>query len=133
MTQRRSKGDGGLYWSEQRQRWVAEATIGYTPAGKRITRKASGKTKTEAKQKLKELLRDHDDGIALVAYGVTVAQAVNDWLEFGLTGVSPNTLTKCRFLCQKHIIPALSARKLRDLSALDVDRWLAEKAKTLST
>ena len=29
--------------------------------------------------------------------------------------------------------PALGARKLRELSADDVDRWLADKAKTLST
>jgi hypothetical protein len=48
MATRRSRGDGGLYWSESRQRWIAEVTIGYTPAGKRITRSASGKTKTAA-------------------------------------------------------------------------------------
>jgi hypothetical protein len=32
-------------------------TVGYTPAGKRIVKKGSGKTKTEAKEKLKEVLR----------------------------------------------------------------------------
>lgn len=31
------------------------------------------------------------------------------------------------------MIPALGARKLRELSADDVDRWLVDKAKTLST
>ncbi|GAA4593983.1 hypothetical protein GCM10023194_59690 [Planotetraspora phitsanulokensis] len=31
------------------------------------------------------------------------------------------------------MIPALGARNLRDLTADDVDKWLAEKAKTLST
>ena len=34
MTMRRSRGDGGLYWSESRQRWIAEVTIGYDGRGK---------------------------------------------------------------------------------------------------
>ncbi|MEZ0077460.1 hypothetical protein [Planotetraspora sp. GP83] len=55
MTARRSRGDGGLHWDEQRQRWIASVTVGYSPAGKRIVRKASGKTKTEAKARLKEI------------------------------------------------------------------------------
>jgi hypothetical protein len=56
-------------------------TIGYTPAGKRTVRRGSGKTKTAAKEKLKEILRDHEDGVALAAgNGYTVAHAVNDWL-----------------------------------------------------
>ncbi|MGH3517750.1 MAG: site-specific integrase, partial [Haloechinothrix sp.] len=32
-----------------------------------------------------------------------------------------------------HIIPAIGARKLRDLTADEVDEWLAEKARTLVT
>ncbi|MFI6599625.1 AAA family ATPase [Nonomuraea sp. NPDC050536] len=32
-----------------------------------------------------------------------------------------------------HVIPALGKRKLRDLSVEDVDKWLAAKAKHLST
>lgn len=133
MTKRRSRGDGGLYWSEARQRWIAEATIGYTPAGKRITKKGSGKTKTEAKAKLKEVLRDHDDGIAIASTNVTVAHTVNDWLAYGLTGRSPNTVKKYEYLCRGHIIADLGARKLRDLSADDIDRWLSSKTTTLAT
>jgi integrase len=133
MTKRRSKGDGALYWSETRQRWIAEATTGYTPAGKRIYRRGSGRTKTEAKTKLKEVIRDHDDGLTIAPHGYTVADAVDDWLTYGLSGRSKKTVDKHTILCRKHIIPSLGARKLRDLSATDVDRWLAAKAKTLST
>lgn len=64
MTARRSRGDGGLSWNEARQRWIAIVTVGYTPAGKRIVRRGSGRTKTEARNKLKDLIRDHDDGVA---------------------------------------------------------------------
>ncbi|MEU9345229.1 site-specific integrase [Streptomyces sp. NPDC048278] len=133
MTKRRSRGDGGLHWDERRQRWIASVTLGYDPSGKRIVKKGSGKTKTEAKNKLKEVIRDHEDGLAIAPSGYTVENAVNDWLMYGLAGRDKGTLDTCTILSRNHVIPSLGARKLRDLSAEDVDKWLATKAKTLST
>ncbi|WP_283139740.1 tyrosine-type recombinase/integrase [Rhizohabitans arisaemae] len=133
MTKRRSRGDGGLHWDEKRQRWIATASLGYTPDGKRITKRGSGTTKTEAKNKLKEVLRDYEDGLAIASSDYTVGHAVNDWLAYGLNGRDEGTVTTCTILCKTHVIPALGARKLRDLSAEDVDKWLAGKGKTLST
>src|SRR5262249_25639209 len=115
------------------KRWVASLTVGYTPEGKRIVKRGSGKTKTEAQRKLREIIRDHEDGTVTTGTGYTVAQAVNDWLQFGLSGRDEETVKKCTILASTHVIPALGARKLRDLSADDIDRWLADKAKTLST
>ncbi|GAA1402685.1 site-specific integrase [Kitasatospora putterlickiae] len=133
MTKRRSRGDGGLHWDEKRQRWIATANLGFDPSGKRITKRGSGKTKTEAKNKLKEVLRDFEDGLAIAPTNYTVANAVNDWLAFGLAGRDEKTVETSGIICRNHVIPALGARKLRDLSAEDVDRWLADKAKSLST
>ncbi len=133
MAKRRSRGDGGIYWDEQRQRFIASVTIGYTPAGKRIVRRGSGKTVTEARAKLKEVIRDHEDGLAIAPHGFTVANAVNDWLTYGLSGQSSSTRDNYTILAQTHIVAALGARKLRDISATDVDRWLADKAKSLTT
>ena len=65
MPSRRSRGDGGLYWDRSRQRSIAEVTVGYTPSGKRIVKKASGKTKTAVQRKLKEIIRDYEDGLAI--------------------------------------------------------------------
>ena len=76
MTARRSRGDGGLSWDEARQRWVAAVTVGYTPTGRRIVRRASGRTKTEARTKLKEILRDYDDGLTVAGRSPTVANTV---------------------------------------------------------
>jgi len=133
MSKRRSRGDGGLHWDEQRQRWIASVTVGYTPAGKRIVRRGSGKTKTEAKAKLKEVIRDHEDGVAIAASGYTVADAVTDGLTYGLGNHAKATRAKNESLSATHVIPALGARKLRELTAEDVDKWLAKKAKTLSS
>ncbi len=133
MATRRSRGDGGLSWDDKRKRWIAALTVGYTGDGKRIVKRGSGRTKTEAQRKLREIIRDYEDGQVTDGYGYTVAQAVRDWLAYGLSGRSPDTITKCTILANTHVIPALGARKLRELTADDVDRWLASKAKTLST
>lgn len=130
---RRGRGEGGLYWDERRQRFIAEITIGYTPAGKRIVRRGSGKTKTEARAKLKEALRDHEDGLTITASNYTVADAVDNWLTYGLVAQAAGTRANYGILARTHITPDLGARKLRDLSAEDIDTWMAEKAKTLST
>lgn len=133
MPARRSRGDGGLSWDGARQRWVASVTVGYTASGTRIFKRARGRTKTEAQRKLKELIRDYEDGLVIGGYGYTVADAVRDWLAFGLSGRDSNTVTKCTILANTHIVPSLGARKLRDLSADDVDRWLADRAQIVST
>ncbi|GAA4907814.1 tyrosine recombinase XerC [Streptomyces coeruleoprunus] len=133
MAKRRSRGDGGLHWDDKRQRWIATASLGYDPSGKRIVKRASGKTKTEAKTKLKDVLRDYEDGLAIAPATYTVKDAVTDWLAYGLAGRDEGTVKTNTILSNTHVIPALGARKLRDLSAEDVDRWLAGKAKVLST
>jgi integrase len=133
MPARRSRGDGGLSWDNARQRWVASVTVGYAPSGKRIFKRARGRTKSEAQRKLKEIIREHEDGLVIGGYGYTVADAVNDWLAFGLSGRDTNTITKCTILANTHIVSALGARKLRDLSADDIDKWLADLAQVVST
>lgn len=44
MATRRSRGDGGLHWDDKRQRWIATASLGFDPSGKRIVNRASGFT-----------------------------------------------------------------------------------------
>lgn len=80
MTKRRSRGDGGIHWDEKRQRWIATASLGFDGRGKRVVKRRSGKTKTEAKAKLKEVLRDYEVGLVIGSDGSTVAHAVNDCL-----------------------------------------------------
>jgi hypothetical protein len=78
MATRRSRGDGGLYWDRSRERWIAAVTLGYTPGGRRIVKRASGTSKTAAQRKLKEIIHDYEDGLTLSSDGYTVAQAVSD-------------------------------------------------------
>jgi integrase len=132
VTSRRSRGEGGLHFDETRQRWIATAALGFDARGKRITRKASGTTKTAAKAKLREMLRDHADGLAVTGTE-TVEDAVRDWLTYGLAGRASSTATNYASLAEARIIAPLGQRRLRDLSAEDVDRWLRAQAKEVST
>jgi integrase len=133
MTTRRSRGEGGLHWDEGRQRWIATATLGFDGRGKRITRKASGVTKTEAKNKLREILREQHDGLVAPASNYTVADAVRDWLAYGLGGRAATTVQNYTLTAEHHIVAPLGRRKLRDLTAADVDRWLSAESLVLST
>ncbi|MHA6626245.1 hypothetical protein ACU61A_12490 [Pseudonocardia sichuanensis] len=122
-----------MHWDETRERWIMTASLGFDGRGKRITRKASGRTKTEAKNKLREILRDHEDGVTVKATSYTVADAVRDWLAFGLAGRSSGTVANYRTIADTRIIAPLGARRLRDLSAEDVDRWLRAESRSVST
>lgn len=106
---RRARGEGSLFWHEGRQRWIASTTTGYDGRGRRVTRSASGRTKTEAKNKLRVMLRDQEDGIRTPSIAVTVREAVEDWLVFGLPGRSGQTIAKYRSLSATHIVPKLGA------------------------
>jgi integrase len=133
LSTRRSRGDGGLHWDDRSQRWIATSSLGYAPSGRRVVKRRSGTTRAEAKRKLTELLRDYHDGLAIAPSDYTVAQAVNEWLAYGLSGRDTATVNACRMLSARHVTPALGARRLRDLTAEEVERWLAGKAETLST
>ncbi|GAA0944479.1 site-specific integrase [Kribbella koreensis] len=135
MPQRRSQGDGGIHWDASKNRYIAVVYLGPAPAGKtrrpRIT--ASATTKTAAKAKLKEKLKQAEDRAALAAKDYTIEEAVNDWFDFGLHKRQATTVKNLRSLANTHVIPALGAQKLQALTADEVDDWLAEKAKVLST
>lgn len=139
MAKRRSRGEGSIYEDKSRGVWVAEITIGWRPNGKRITRKRSGKTKTEAKNKLKDLLGEYEEDGTVAANGYSVEEAVRDWLRFGLNSRSAKTREKLTNIAEQHVIPSLGGRKLKDLgrtnelSADDVDAWLEEKSEILAT
>jgi integrase len=133
MTARRGRGEGSLYWDEQRKRWRGEITIGYDARGKRITRKASGKTKTEAKNKLREIQRNYEEGLIAASAKDTVGDAIAYWLAYGLNGRDEHTISMYRTYAETHIIPALGKRPLRELTVDEIEKFLAGKSAVLSS
>jgi integrase len=133
MVARRSRGEGSLFWNEKRQRWIGIVSQGYAANGKRRTTWVSGRTKTEAKTKLREAQRARDDGLPAGRRDYTVRQAVESWLQHGLAGRDPSTVRNRTILARRHVLPALGSRRLAELTADEVDRWLTGESKGVST
>ena len=88
---------------------MAAVDVGFSPMGKRQRRWVSGKTKTEAKQKLLALRRDRGDSLPTEQRTYTVREAVESWLQHGLTGRDDHTVTNRTILAETLVIPALGA------------------------
>src|SRR5262249_28265122 len=78
-------------------------------------------------------IREAQDGVAIANDRFTVEEAVRDWLDHGLGRAGESTRITNRYLAEGHIIPFLGARRLRELTAAEVDKWLAGRAKVVST
>jgi integrase len=75
MTKRRANGKGSVY-HRSNGRYVGE----YEDAtGKR--RSVSGKSKAVVRAKLKERLKDKEEGIAVESQNLTVEKYLDQWLE----------------------------------------------------
>lgn len=130
---RRSPGEGTIYWDSKRQRWMVELCVGYKPNGQRIRRKASAKDEKTANKELARLIKEYEDGLSQAHTNATVETVIRDFLDYGLSRVVENTRKNYTGLAKIHIIPDLGKRKIRDLTATDVDRWMTDKAKVTST
>src|SRR5215203_1694493 len=93
----------------------------------------TGRTKTEAKTKLREAQQARDAGLPAGRRNYTVRQAVDSWLEHGLAGRDRSTVTNRTILARRYVLPALGSRRLTELTADEVDRWLVGKSSQLST
>lgn len=130
---RRPRGEGGLRWDEKRQRFIAEKTVGYDGRGRRIVKTGSGKSESAALRALRARVREHESGMLPGAHRVTVAHAVEDWLEFERSAVGEKTKEGNEEKYRLHIKPYLGGRRLRELRPDEVDRWLVALSADLST
>jgi integrase len=126
------RGEGTIYWDDEKKCYRGEMSLGYTPSGKRKRVRAYGPTKAAARASLREMRDEAESGIKSTA-NYTVADAVREWLDRGLVGRSANTVTKNRILANTHVVPGLGRAKLRQLTVDDVDDWLAGLSAKLAT
>jgi hypothetical protein len=58
---------------------------------------------------------------------------VNDFLDQGMKGKAKTTLDNYRSMADSHLIPQIGTAKLKRLTADELDKWMDERAKELST
>jgi integrase len=130
--QRRGHGEDSIYWDSSKRRYVGAVSLGFAPAGTRIRRKVTGRTKAEVRGKLRELHQDVERGLR-PRQGYTVHDALDDWLAHGLADVSARTVTLYRGTIVPLLTEQLGTVKLKDLTAGDVQDALTAVAARMST
>jgi len=128
---RRGHGEGSVYRDAANGTWVGAISLGWTPDGKRIRRKVTGRTKTEVRDKLKRLQAEADAGLKTSAF-YTLSKAVDDWAAEALDGLAAKTVRSHVDLLRP-VTMLIGNIPLRDLTAQDVRRALAKLAERRST
>ncbi len=108
---------GRLYYYASRGRWQAIVELGTDPAtGKRRQVFRSAKTKAEAREVLRKLLRELEDGSFVEPSETTLAEYLSLWLEdVARHRVTARSLDRYRSIVRVHLIPALGGVKLTSL------------------
>ena len=104
----------GSVYQRKDSRWVAQFT---DATGK--ARYLYRKTKAEAKQALREALKDRDDGI-VPASKLTVGGMLDEWLEDVRDTVSHRTWINQELIVRRHLKPTIGTTKLASLDAKSV-------------
>ncbi len=91
-------------------------------------------TKKDAERRERELRRSQDTNTFVDPRSGTVGEYLERWLrDYCEAAVTARTLHRYRQIVNLHLVPALGARKLADLSPLDIEEakrhWLTEGSK----
>ena len=132
ISKRRGQGEDSIYWDESKNRYIGAVSLGFSPAGTRIRKKVTGRTKTEVRDKLRDLHKQVEGGLR-PRRRYTVEDALEDWLAHGLDGVSARTVTLYRGTIAKALREELGSVKLTELTAADVQAALTAMASRLSS
>ena len=128
---RRSHGDGHIY-----KRSGDSFRLRYRINGKRYSAPFHG-TLSEARKKLRELIRYGDTGTHIEPDKITVGEWIDQWIAVGAPGqkqkkAGRRTVERYAQLLRGHVVPALGARRLQQLQAVEIDKLyvaLAQKLK----
>jgi integrase len=129
---RRGQGEDSIYWDSSKNRYIGAVSLGFSPAGTRIRRKVTGRTKAEVRAKLRELHQEVETGLRL-SRSYTVNDALDDWLAHGLDDVSARTVKLYRDTIALALREQLGTVVLRNLTARDVQNALTALASRMST
>lgn len=125
---KRGQNQDSVYFDPSRNRWVGAVSLGFAPDGTRRRRKVYGTTKTAVYDKLRDLHRDLNKGVAPKA-SYTVNDCLDDWLAHGRNRVSASTRDTERYQAE-NLRRLLGRAKLRELTARDVHTALESMTQT---
>jgi len=107
--------------------WTGAISLGFDAVGKRQRVKRKGRTKAQVKDKLREVVEDLAAGVT-AAKGTPSPTPSTTFLDQGMKGKSPETVSNYRSLADHHLIPQLGAARLKKLTADELDTWMDDRA-----
>lgn len=123
---RRAAGEGAIYCDEKTNRWVGQLDAGRTDTGKRRRLKVTGRTRSEAADKLRVRRAALEVGDRALAT-MTVGDLLDEWEAAVVPTMTPNTAEQYRWSL-RHLRPALGHHRLTELRAHHVEQFLKAKA-----
>lgn len=128
MTVRRVKGEGGLYQRASDGRWIAVVDLGIID-GRRVRKYVTGKTRTEALQKLRRARGAIAAGLPVPDDRMTFGAYLDGWMATIVPEAvaSVNTLDNYAWAVEGHIKPALGHKRLTQLTPRDIADFLLAK------
>ena len=120
--EKQANGEGSVYLRESDQRYVGSITHN----GKRKV--FYGKTKKEARDKMKAALYEQQKGTLPTTSKQTVAQFLEHWLEnTQKASVRPRTYERYEEVIRLHINPAIGRYQLQKLTAQHIETFYTKK------
>lgn len=123
MAKKRANGEGSIR-KKPSGRWEGRYTQGIDPVtGRAIQKSVSAKTQAECKEKLARAIRENR-GVPLNHTGdYTAAEWCRLWFEtYSKPNIRYNTAKGYEGIIEHHIIPAIGAIKLKQLSSIHIQR-----------
>jgi integrase len=123
MDKRRSRGEGTIFFSPERSRWIAQITL---PNGRKRTR--LGKTQGEVKKWLLEQRRAVQQGAYLADETHTLESFLHSYIEdVASQTLSPRTVLSYSYLIKNHIVPEIGKLRLSQLRPEHLQALYARK------
>lgn len=126
MATRRPKGEGSIYWDEERQQYRVKVRY-RDELGRVRHRKPGFDTLQEAQAAKRELLKERDQGVT------PSADTLKGFAEFWFEHVapltrSPKTIGNDRSQFKNHVEPLLGMVRLDRLNATQIQKWANAEA-----
>lgn len=116
-TAKRGANGSGTIRQRADGRWEGIVCMGNDPGTNKLIKKSFyGKTQKEVRQKMQKAIVEVDEGTYAEPTKITVKQWLKTWLEEYTNDVKDSTRTSYRQHMNNHIVPALGAVKLSDLT-----------------
>lgn len=121
---RRANGDADPYWNEDRGRWELFVELPRDDSGKRRRKKVTGRTKTEVRDRARDVRADIARTGTAQDDAVTIKVLMAQFLKQLPGTVSDGTVEVYRRTSRLYIEPKLGAKRASQLQPREVTAWL---------